>query len=168
MKSYSAHFKNGTFIEKFTFEDAKAVPYSEYILSTEVLNPKADRYWVRKHRILDNEGNPKTLRIGNFELIDISDDVAGWNTLYQNLTFFDHNTSNAFIIQSNGNFLPNFHESLILFLNRLNELGRYEAFQNLEKIQKQEKDIAILNDRLSKKDERIKELEEEIKKLKEQ
>lgn len=162
---YHVLFTNGTKVQKTTFEDADKVPYSNYIIregNTNKGNPNLVEY-----SILDKDGSPYNLKIGNFELIDISPELTYHGARYHDLTFFEILNNKPFSIESRGYFINNFYEAIVNFMNRLNELGSYEAFQNLEKIQNQEKDIASLYDRLSKKDERIKELEEEIRKLKE-
>ncbi len=86
---YHTIFNNGTNIRTSTFEEAKAIPYAEYIIRTTQLSKTSDRYFSSKNEIMDENGNPKNLKIGDFELINISNDVSSWTQFYQNLTFYD-------------------------------------------------------------------------------
>lgn len=164
---YYALFSNGTSVEKRTFEEAKLIPYVEYIIRSTNQAPEGAKYLFFKHEILDNNGNPKNLKIGNFEIIDIGEDVISYNYYFKELTFFDIKNSIPFKKRIEGNFISVFYSSVIPFMEHLNSLGTYEAYKNSLKIEELNKEIASLKDSLNRKDEKISGLEDELKKLKE-
>lgn len=164
---YYALFKNGTKVEKRTFEEAKIIPYAEYIIRSTNQAPDGAKYLYFKHEILDNNGIPKNLKIGNFEIIDIGEDVISYNYYFKELTFFDTKNSIPFRKRIEGNFIEVFYSEVISFMEHLNSLGSYEAYQNSLKIEELNKEIANLKDSLNRRDEKIRSLEDELKKLKE-
>jgi hypothetical protein len=164
---YYALFSNGTSVEKGTFTEAKSIPYSEYIIEKVDVTPQNSRYLIYKHVVLDINGNPKILKIGNFELIDISSDIIERNMRHVELTFFDTKNSIPFKEKITSNFIDVFYTDVISFMEHLNSLGTYEAYQNSLKTEELKKEIANLKDSLNRRDEKIRSLEDELKKLKE-
>jgi hypothetical protein len=163
---YHAIFENGTVISKNTFEEAKAIPYANYVVKAVNLAASGSRYSRYKYEIMDSIGNPINLNIGDFELIDIGNTITGWNYDYLELTFFDKKNSVPFTIRSDGGFIGNFYTAVVNFMKMLNELGSYKAYQNKLRIEELENQLESSKKQIESKNNEIKELREELRNLK--
>ena len=159
--TYCALFEDGSYIEKDTFEEIGILPNFFILLQIVHVNSYDEYKHYYQFKPLTREGKPSTIRIGNFEIIDIGPQKGTWNFAGMTIKIFDHNSGMVHEYKATSTkTLEVFKNELFPLLNHLNELGSWKNYQNYQKVIELQKE----NDNLAK---QIQSLKEKIKQLEE-
>jgi|GEM_PF-3634582 len=157
-EQYYAFFKDGSSISKMTVEEAISIPHKEYILKQERSPEYTDKRPVFKHAILNGKGENMFLKFGDWELIDMADDVRGWNGYRHELTYYDHKNQKTYKRRYNGIIEMFFYKDVVEFMKRLSQQGGWQLYEY-------EEEILNLKNELEKAKKTIDDLYNQIEKL---
>lgn len=167
---FLAFLESGKIIRKKTLEEINRVLYVKYRIfkkysHTYKSNSGNETNWYC-YTIIDENGLPTILKIGNFEITHIDNDRGCTNFFGRNVEIRDSLRNKSYSyesLQNNDLFLI---EELVPLLEKLNRLGCWETYElslNLEEINVSYKN---LEDRYNKLYEEYEELKQTHKKLK--
>lgn len=171
-QGYYAIFKNDSFIRKESLDEAIKVPFCEYVLECELAwdntTQYGNRYTGYRYKIYDSSGNIAKIRIGDFEIIDISvDSISKDRTTFRNIFVFDHKNQTAHSFVSQHHLFDTFFRGVISFLEGLNSVGSWEAYENKKKLELLKYELESKSQAILELKKTISHLEAELKKLKE-
>jgi len=154
--------ENEDIIEKNTFQDITMIPYVKYYLwskykHTDNSTPFAKDYY--QHFIINKNGDIIPLTIGNYEIIYIDEDcLHSYNDRQRTVQIRDI-SKNKIYSKISYIYSPHFlNKELVPLLNKLNELGSWEAYENEERIKRLEKNNESLSKHYNELQEKYKEL----------
>jgi len=162
LTTYCALYKDGSYVEKDTLEELNTVPDYCFLLQIyNVPNPNGNVI-VYQFKPITKERELTTIRIGNFEIINIGPQIHnGREFCGISLTIFNYNNESAINYMARStNTLDIFKNEIFPLMNKLNELGSWENYMS----QLKTRDLQFENQEMAKE---IKLLKEKIKQLEE-
>jgi len=155
--TYCALYKDGSFVEKDTLEELDVVPAYSFLLQVDTIPNSYNLHF----KPITREGNLTTIRIGNFEIINMRPQNSYKDYYGMSITIFDYIKESAFVFNSRSTKrLDVFKNEIFPLMNKLNELGSWENYENQLKVQ----DLKRKNEEMSME---IKLLKEKIRQMEE-
>jgi len=156
--TYCALYKDGSYVEKDTLEELDIVPTYSFLLQVDPGVVGSNRVHFKP---ITRDGIFTTIRIGNFGIIDFSPQYKSSNDYFVAIKIFDYTKESSYDYTArNIRRLDVFRNNIFPLMNRLNELGSWENYENQLKF----KDLQKENEELAKE---IKLLKVKIKQLEE-
>jgi len=142
--TYCALYEDGSFVEKDTIKELDAVPAYCFLLQVDRV-PNGINYQFKP---ITKDSYTTTIRIGNFGIIDIGPQ-QGTNYEYRGISIkiFDYNKQASYDYTARSTRkLDVFKDEIFPLMNKLNELGSWENYENQKKminIQKENEEMTV-------------------------
>lgn len=160
--TFAAVFNDGSFVEKNNFEEISNLTSAFFFLKIEFFKEHTtsfgNTYYYFWFKPIDKDGQPTTIRIGNFEIIDIKPEDGSYYEKGIAMKILDvkENTVHEFKTDKNG--LSRFREEIFPVLLKLNELGSWSNYLSFQKGQQAE----LKNEELMQKIENLNQIIEKL------
>jgi hypothetical protein len=134
-----------------TIDEVKILPEVKYLFKKELIDEIRNEYKNRlypfyQYSIIDKDNNKSTIRINNFEVIDIGRDTCqSYVFKGRTITLYDHAKQAIRTFKSEINSDNFIVEELLYVLNSLNQENAWEAFQEIIELKKT---IKLLNNKI--------------------
>lgn len=123
--------KSGMYVKKRYLSEIVNIPSLEYILKAEwrhrFIGPRNITDWFQ-YTIINKEGNPMPLKVGNFEVIYIDEDNGCTNFFGRKVQIHDIKRDTYYTYNSMKYWYEFIKEELIPLLEKLNEYGSWEEY----------------------------------------
>jgi hypothetical protein len=125
--TYIAIFNDGSYVEKETFEEILILP--EFLVLLKKYDFGKFGQGSYNFMFIDKENRPTTLKIGDFEIIDI----RWWRRpIYLSFKIYDYTEKIAYDYQSKAIELKALREEIIPLLKTLNEVGSWKKYMAIK------------------------------------
>ncbi len=147
MTDYYGILEDGTNIYSIDLKDIKDAPGVKYLFRR-VLQQTIVYWQGYKYVAIDKKDKQRSIRIGDFELVDIGPEILGGSSyIRRSLTIKELRTNLNRTKDSTTGEIAFVTEDLLPLLNKLNELGSWEMYEKSFEIDKlREENISLQNE----------------------
>ncbi|OJX64264.1 hypothetical protein [Dysgonomonas sp. 37-18] len=146
--------KSGHYTMKKSLDEIGFIPNVDYIILEKIITSLRS-YTKYQYFIIDNHGNKINFKLGGFEIAYIDEDqISNQRFTSRFVEIYDTSKDKYYHYISKIGGISFFKEELIPLLEKLNELGSWEAYQiyieleeTKKKLQSLKKDYDELNDK---------------------